>query len=316
MNGRKILATLVILAMLMSTMVVLNKLEINIIENACATPGADEWGNATTDLVYNTTYASGSVKINTSKWASTGTYYLYYPTYICSGAGPNADSFAWNGPYKVGVVSVKVVATQGNNDAIDTGGSSFSFNRSGMWIFDDDATHNSSTPSSYAGYIWVNTSSEYSISSVADFEYGSPGNVTITVDTGDDAGCMISIVAPDTTTMYHKWRATGVSGAIGIAGNFTVAGNYTAMAYRDFDEDPNVYLYSDGETNYEAYNSSYGSGASFPADVSYNYTNQGPFDPPEKNATNKRIVVIPGVPTTSIPEANATMNWGFPGSQD
>ena len=309
MKNSRILSILVVAALLFSTMMVLNKLEVTTIENASAQPGVDVWGNATTDLVYDTSYASGAVKINTSQWGSTGTYYLYYPVYTCTGAGPNADSFAWAGPYKVGVASVNVVSTQGNNDVLDTGGSAITFNRSGMWIFDDDSTHTAGNPASYAGYIWVNTSTEYVISSVADFQFGSSGSKTITVDTGDDSGCMISIIAPDNTTVYHKWRATGQTPALKIAGNFTMVGDYSIRAYRDFDEDDYVYLYADGETGYEAYNGSYGSGPSFPADGTWNYTNVGPWDPPEKNATEATFSVTTGEPNIVL--TNDTVYWGF-----
>ena len=61
MKGNKIVATLVVLAMLFSTMMVLNKIDVNFVEKAGAQPGVDEWGNATTDLVYDTTYADGAV---------------------------------------------------------------------------------------------------------------------------------------------------------------------------------------------------------------------------------------------------------------
>ncbi|MCK5030421.1 MAG: hypothetical protein KAR64_03045, partial [Thermoplasmatales archaeon] len=285
-------------------------------------PGVDEWGNATADLVYDTTYASGAIKINTSKWAANATYYLYFPKYICSGAGPNADSFVWAGPYKVGVASVKVIATQAGVsgsttfDALDTGGSSFSFNRSGMWIFDTQATsHWGNDTSTYAGYIWVNSSTEYVISSVADVLYNSSGSKTITVDTGDDAGCMISIIAPDNSTVYHKWRATSASGAIGIKGNFSMVGDYTVRAYRDFDEDTSVYLYADGDSGWKAYDNTYGSNTSFPAAPSnsadyYNHTHMGPFDPPEKNATEVTFTVNIGEPNIVL--TNATnVYWGF-----
>jgi len=312
MKGNKIVATLVVLAMLFSTMMVLNKIDVNFVEKAGAQPGVDAYGNATIDLKYDTSYADGSVKINTSATSiwSTDTYYLYFPIYVSSGAGPNADSFTWAGPYKVGGASVKVVSTNSNNDALDTGGSSISFNRSGMWIFDDDSSHNATNTSTYAGYIWVNTSTDYAVSSVADFKYNASGSKTITIDTGDDSGCMISIINPDNTTTYHKWRSTGVSQAIGIKGNFTMVGDYTIQAYRDFDEDSDVYLYPDGETNYENYSTTYGSGGSFPADASYSYSNQGPFDPPEKNATDTTFTVETGEPTIDMTN-DTNIYWGF-----
>ncbi len=310
MEGNKIMAALIVMAMVLSTIVVLNTFDVKIAGNASAQPGVDEWGNATTDLVYDTTYASGAIKINTSLWGDTGTYYLYYPIYTSSGAGPNADSFSWGGPYKVGGASVKVVSTQGNTDALDTSGTSISFNRSGMWIFDNNSAHNATDSTTYGGYIWVNSSTEYVISSVADVLYNSSGSKTITVDTGDDVGCMISIVAPDNTTVYHKWRATSTSEAIGIKGNFSIVGDYRVLAYRDLDEQTSTYLYQDGETNYEAYNSSYGSGGSFPADATYNYANQGPFDPPEKNATEATFTVNTGEPNIVLTN-DSNIDWGF-----
>ncbi len=56
MKGNKIIATLVVLAMLLSTLVVLNQL--NIVNQASAQPGVDEWGDATTDLEYGVSYSS------------------------------------------------------------------------------------------------------------------------------------------------------------------------------------------------------------------------------------------------------------------
>ncbi len=114
-----------------------------------------------------------------------------------------------------------------------------------MWIFDEDGIHAGDDPTSYAGYIWVNTSTKYSIESVSDFKYGATGSLTITVNTANDTGCMIAIMGPDNSTIYHKWRATGVTEAIEIDGNFTMAGDYTVKAYRDFDTQNSTYYYPD-----------------------------------------------------------------------
>jgi hypothetical protein len=50
--------------------------------------------------------------------------------------------------------------------------------------------------------------------SISDFNYDSAGSVTVTVNTGTDTGCMIDIIGPTNLTVYHKWRATGISNAM------------------------------------------------------------------------------------------------------
>jgi len=241
MKGSKIVATLTVWVIVLSTLVVFNRLNI-IINTSAITPGLDEWGNATTDLEYGLSYSS--VYINSSTWAGVGPFFLYYPTYRSGGTGGNANKFTWDGPYQVNGYSVRVT-TKGNNVQLDTGGSSIAFNRSGMWIFDNDAVHQGIDPITYAGYIWINTSTKFSIESVPDFDYGVSGSITIIVNTGSDTGCMIAIMDPDDHTIYHKWRATGVTESIKIEGNFTMAGVYTAKAYRDFDSQNSTYYYPD-----------------------------------------------------------------------
>jgi len=135
MKGNKIFATLVVIAMLLSTLVVLNQL--NIVNKASAQPGVDEWGHATSEVVYGVTYTTGQIKINTSEWASNGTYYLYYPNYWSVSPGI-ATNFSWDGPYTVDDYPVRVAATQAGVvgsetfNALDTGGNSISFARAGM----------------------------------------------------------------------------------------------------------------------------------------------------------------------------------------
>lgn len=277
-------------------------------------PGVTAWGNATTDLEYGVSYSS--VAINSSKWTA-GTYYLYYPTYKSGGTGGNANTFTWDGPYLVVGYGARVVvtATPSNSNTLDTAGSPITFNRSGMWIFDNDGTHAGNDPTSYAGYIWVNTSTNYSIETVTDFNYGDAGSKTITVNTGSDAGCMIAIMGPDNSTIYHKWRATGVTEAIKIeAANFSMAGDYTVKAYRDFDLQNSTYYYPDEDNeNYsDYYGSNYsGSFPSHPAAVSeyYNYTHMGPWDPPEKNADEITFTVETG--QSNIVLSNTSIYWGF-----
>jgi hypothetical protein len=295
MKGNKIIATLVVLTMVLSTLVVLVMNQPNAV---AVTPGFDEYGYATTDLVYGTVYSS--VHINTSTWTMTnGTkYYLYYPTYLNTGAGPNANAFSWNGPFKVGVNAY--VDTKAKSELMEPSGTDITFNRSGIWIFDDDTDH-----TTYAGYIWVNTSTVYTIQSVSDFNYDSSGSLTVTVNTGSDTGCMIDIIGPDNSTVYHKWRATGITNAIGIEeANFSMAGDYTVKAYRDFDLQDDIYLYAD--EGGASYSSTYGSTITA---TGYTYATIGPWDPPEKNATEITFTVSTGKPIITL--TNTSLYWGY-----
>jgi hypothetical protein len=299
MKGNKIIATLVVLTMLLSTLVVLRQL--NVIKEASAQPGVDEWGDATTELVYGEAYSS--VTVNSSLWSGSGPFYLYYPDYLNTGAGPNADTFSWLGPFKVGGVSASVT-TKEDSAALNPTGVSITFNRSGIWIFDADSSHDPLDPATYAGYIWVNTSTEYTINSISDFRYGSSGSLTVTVNTGDDTGCMISILDPDNNTIYSKWRATGVSDAIGIdTTNFSIAGDYTVKAYRDFDGE-DIYLYPD--EGGASYGPDYGQGISA---TDYSWADVGPWDPPEKNASDITFSVLTGKPNIVL--TNTTLYWGL-----
>lgn len=298
MKGNKIIATLIVLTMVLSTLVVLNQL--NVVKEASAQPGVDEWGYATTNLVFGVTYSN--VKINTSTWSITnGTpYYLYYPTYLNTGAGPNAHNFTWNGPFQAGVSAY--VDTKAKSASLNPTNTQMIFNRSGMWIFDLDTD---TTHSSYVGYIWINTSTVYSIETVPDLSYDSSGSVTVTVNTGNTTGCMIDIIRPDNSTLYHKWCSTSVSDAIGIStSNFTYAGDYTVRAYRDLDLQNSMYLY--GDESGAGYNNTYGKHISVPG---YNYANIGPWDPPEKNATSITFTVNTGKPVITL--TNTTIYWGY-----
>jgi len=324
MKGNKIIATLVVLAMVLSTLVVLNKLNIDVIGEAGAvTPGRTGWGNATTGLKYNIGYASDSIIINTSKWTTNATYYLYYPTYKCNGTSPQAYRFSWDGPYVVGSPSTPVTLTSTTakthltgKDKLNTNGNAIKFNRSGMWIFDDvAAVHKGNDTSTFTGYIWVNATTNFTINSVTDIKYGDSGTKQFSVETGG-IGCNIAIMDPDNHTIYNEYRATGVTPLIGISGNFTKAGDYTIKAYTDLDAITGTNVYHDVivTSHYQNYSMYYGSGGTFPAAPStsaeyYNYANVGAWDPPEMNATEITFTVNTGEPTITL--TNTTIYWGF-----
>jgi len=305
MKRSKIVTTLTIYFIILSAMIQLNIIQ----EVSASTPGVDTWGDATTNIEYGVSYSN--VYVNSSAWVGTGPFYLYFPTYRSGGTGGNANEFTWDGPYQVSGYSARVTYIA-DNAIIYIGGVPILFNRSGMWIFDEDGTHAGDNPYSYAGFLWVNTSTRYTIDSVPNFYYGSSESVTVTVNTGNDTGCMIAITDPYNHTIYHKWRATGVTEAIG-KNNFTSIGTYTVKAYRDFDAQNSTYFYPDehytlgGAT--ENYSIKYGSDytGNFPVHPSatpefYSYDDMGPWDPPEKNAAEITFRVLAGTP----PIANFT----------
>ena len=291
--------------MLLSTMVVLNQL--NVIKQASAQPGVDEWGFATEELVYGESYAKNTIELNTTTWAA-GVYYLYYPTYRCStGAGRPAVDFDWTGIFLNDQGDqVFIDATGDDADVLDTNNRAITFNRSGMWIFDDDSDH-----SSYEGYIWVNTSTDYTIASISDFTFGSTNDVEIQVKEGDVlVNCRIALIAPDGSTILNV--GTGADVVSIDSDEFTMAGDYTVRAYADLDAINATYYYLD-EVGDAGYNASYGATfASVP--TGYNYSEIGPWDPPEKNATDKTFSVKTAKPNMVL--TNTTMYWGYENNID
>jgi hypothetical protein len=307
MKGNKIIATLVVMAMLLSTLVVLKQL--NVVNQASAQPGVDEWGDSSDELVYGVTYTNNQIKINTSEWATNGTYYLYYPNYWSISPG-TAQNFSWDGPYEVNDYAVRVTATQAqvvNSDTLDklnTGGSSISFARAGMWIFDEDTDPTHATP---VGYIWINTSTDYSIGSIPDVDFGSDAEVQISVtEAGNNVPCVIAVLDPNNNTVYQAYS----QGTATLDQDyFDYAGDYTVRAYRDLDKFAVYYYY--GDENGSAYDPLYGSDYSgdFPAATGYTYATVGPWDPPEKNATEVTFTVKTGEPIITL--TNTTLYWGF-----
>lgn len=308
MKGNKIIATLVVIAMLLSTLVVLNQL--NVVNKASAQPGVDEWGYATEEIVYGVSYAKNTIEINTTGWA-TGIHYLYYPTYECgTGAGRPATAFSWDGPFEVSGDQVYINATDSDDDKLFTYNQAITFNRSGMWILDDDDSYDINDPASFDGYIWVNTSTAYTIGAINDFTFGSTDDVSIEVKEGDVlVNCRIALLDPTGTTILNS--ATGADVVTVEADDFTMAGDYTVRAYRDLDEVLAAYYYLD-EAGDAAYDATYGSGAFFTG--IYNYTTIGPWDPPEKNATEKTFTVKTAKPTMVL--TNTTLYWGYAANID
>lgn len=303
MKANKIVAALVVCTMMLSTLVVMNQLNVPIV--ASAQPGVDAWGNATTELTYGIRY--NTVAVNTTDWGVSfpSTLYLFYPRYYVVSPGV-ATNFTWVGPYEVDGYPVRITAT-GDVDNLNTAGQPITFNRSGMWAF---GTSTSPPPAgtSPVGYLWVNTSTNYTLSvNRNSITYGAAEPIEITVNEGGSpVGSMVSVLDPDNNTIYHAYRAAGAVAEL-ESDDFAFAGEYTILAYRDLDIVNSVYYY--GDEGGDAYTSAYGMGITV-----YDYNVVGPFDPPEKNATPVTFTVETGRPVMTL--SNTSFYWGFEGRID
>ena len=330
MKCKKIMTTLLAIALVFSAMVVIKlTTDVGFVESAQATPGVNEYGHSTTEnVVVGTSYYTNTFYVNTSTW-NAGTYYLFPPMYNCTTLTRSANLFEWDDN---GYNGLYVVADGGINP-LKPVNTNFVFDRAGMWIFDNGTldSHHGNDPASYEGYIWVNTSTVYTITGPDNFNFGSNSTKSITVKEGDSAvDCNIALINSSEPGLFescafNQYTPGGVY-TFGTFGNISAAGNYTIRAYRDqidtYDtyNSPYYYTYQDENATepHYPYGPGYGSGASFPAAPGasadyYVYNNLGPWDPPEKNATEFHFRVLPGTPSLSIPPANQTMFWGFSG---
>lgn len=328
MKGSKILATLIVLAMLLSTIVVLNTIiEVKAYPPA-TTPGVDDFGNATTDLYYDPDNGK-SITINTTGMKANKDYYLYKPIYNCSGTAL-AAKFDWDdSPVQTTSGPLATFKTDADPTNKFKSLGSVILDKAGMWILDDDASWSGNDITTFGSFFWVNTSTKYTITSISDFYYGSNTTKTFTVKEGANAvSCYVDLVGPDGNTIFHQWTTTPGSYSFKTWGNITMAGNYTARAYRDFDLDATsgnvMYEYRDETTAgvSTGFYTSYGSNFSGPLNNTLNTTGSkwkfnicGPWDPPEKNASEMTFTVMPGTPSLSIKSpANEIVYWGFSGS--
>jgi hypothetical protein len=320
MKGNKIIATLVVLAMVLSTLVVLNKLNINVIgEAGAATPGVDDFGNATTDLVYSTATTGVAVTINTTGLTGLTVYRLYKPRYNCS-TGSTPIKFAWDTDPVVtvdGPLAGFTTDADPTNKAKSLG--TVVLDRAGIWILDSDTSHNASDRSTFGAFFWVNTTQAYSIAGPSDFKFGDTDMKTITVtDEGGAVTCLVDLINPTNNTVIHKFASGGTLSFKPNDANISMAGDYTIRAYKDLDLHQAMYEYGDefGHHSAYGYDNTYGTGFSsslnttlFNAGDHWSYSVVGAWDPPEKNATEIIFTVTTGKPNIVL--TNTTIYWGF-----
>lgn len=332
MNGKKILATLIVLSMVLSAMVVLNKLNINIVKQASATtPGIDDFGSATTDLTYMENGNDGVlIKINTTGLVANTDYFLYKPSYNNTGTGDrNAWLTEWIDQTETTLGQAAKIHTGATtlNEEVSMNGKVV-LDRAGLWILDDDGDINGSDASTWGTFFWVNTSTDYSIASISNFDYGTEGTQTITVtEDGNAPGkIFIDLVDPEGNTVFHVYTANGIY-TFDMKHNITMAGDYTVRAYKDLDIFPKEYFYYDEldthystlwnpDAGYKGYHDTYGS--FFSSDLNdslalppaWTYSVAGPWDPPEKNATLETFTVDTAKPIMTLTNTTSVY-WGF-----
>jgi len=323
MIGKKILAAFLAVALVASVFVLTTDKETTVLAwPPATTPGVNDFGNATTDLVYDPD-TTVTVKMNTTGMTA-GTYFLYKPAYNCSSTGYRyATQLEWFEQVLRTDTSTAVTLTVGAAPSIVSLSGPIILDRAGMWIFGDDPhTIDGNDSTSFEAFFWVNTSQELEIDTFSDFEYGVNTTKTITVkQAGEtpDRAVNIDLIAPDGSTVFHRLESDGIY-SFGSYGNITMAGNYTIRAYTDLDEySSQAYLYND-EGIGEGYDDTYGLGFSNAKNTTlgttgdnWGYATTGPWDPPEINATEVIFRVRAGELLTSIPAGNQTMYWNFSG---
>ncbi|MFH1101966.1 MAG: hypothetical protein V1726_08045 [Methanobacteriota archaeon] len=314
MKGSKILATLIVLAMVLSSLVVFKQLDVNSMQAAATTPGIDEWGIRKTDLKYNNDDEI-SVRINTSTLDVGTVYYVMYPYYRKIDSTFNitwVKKTAGGSPVTLTVTDNSVTASKLISSAIK-------LNVTGFWylanrtMVDAGTIVNANNLAALGGYFWVNSSEDFNIAineGASEVRYGLNETITITVTQGGSSvACWIDVYRNyDGAKVFHTYKTNGVFTFISDwKENLTFAGNYSVHAYKDKDMPEHGYDSGDGY-----FSATYGE-TGITADY-YDYTVCGPWDPPEQNASKVTIRVLSGIPTVSIPVGNQTMFWGFDGT--
>ncbi|MEM0466687.1 MAG: hypothetical protein QXX20_03690 [Candidatus Thermoplasmatota archaeon] len=325
MNGKKVLTMLIVCAIALSTLVVLNKFDIKIIEQASAIPGVNAWGKGT--QVTNSAELTVSTEpidigINTTGLVANSWYYLYYPRYYRSGTSYNLTMRPYGASARF-----KTPATVGGISYFE----GIVLNCSGLWIVVTETVYTtgqlvklnnfSNFNASAKKWFWVNASKSYTLTvSPSEIYYRKNATVTFELKNGDALvpNCIFDVRRKTTNASITSFPRIDNDGQhtfkdhiSGTNTYFNRAGNYTVRGYVDTDAFPQAETY--GTTGW---NITYGKVPAITADY-YNYVTCGPWDPPEYQNSGaeyaSRLWVRPGEPTTSIPTKNQTMYWGRDG---
>ena len=301
----------------------IKKLGVDYFEGTTKHGAVDLLVTDTKNIKYGATL---TLKVNTSCLSeiATGTYYVYYPCYkkVLNADNTYTYTLEWK-PYYYSE-DIRSSVNINNDDEITP---PVTFNVSGIWILDNDASATGfTTPGGTDGefaYFWVNGTEVYNIEiSKTEVYYGKNESVTITVTEGDGStpeGIWVDVrkEADDYTSPTLRRYTTNGTVTFTVDTDDFFAGNYTIFVYRDdekaggvtnnYDEDDGTGTgHSAGYTEWYGYDHPSISTSGYSALC-------GPWDPPEKVSAVKKIVVKTGEPTLEIPETNKTMYWNFSG---
>jgi len=331
MKGNKIVATIVVLIMLFSTMMVLNKLDINFVEKASATMGVD-------DSTYHSEWDAGSSRYEV--WTNWTQY---------SGVSLGASASAPTASVDLDYAGLWIVAASISPEF-------WKLNMSNMSICEDSAWEE------VIGWFWVNSSSWTVSLSKSTVYYDKNESITITVK--DAAGEPITdaafvdiwnIADGAYSLRYHKvldstangvWTLTGENMYKDIWHN-KGAGIYTVSAYADVSPghtEATLIYGESGDSDYNGirgYNTTFGNttiwsgrftaGAytqirgwdgdpvlitpiNVSAGTTYKWDTCGPFNPPEYWADYENFTVKAGVPTVTV--TNSTQFWNSSATEE
>ena len=289
MKGNKIVATLVVLAMLFSTMMVLNKLDVNFVEKASATTmGVDDFqGSPSGANILNMTEPN-LVYGTTSTLTFNGTLIeencqIYYPTYNSEWDGGSSRYEVWTNWTKYSGVSLGSTATEPTASldldyaglwivAASNSPGFWKVNMSNMSIYESGAWEN------ITGWFWVNSSSWTVSLSESNVYYDKNESLTITVK--DAAGDPITdaafvdiwnIAGGAYSLRYHKVLDSSMNGVWTLTGadmydeiwHSGGAGIYTVSAYADVSPGHTEATLIYGESGDSSYNGERGYNSTF-----------------------------------------------------
>jgi hypothetical protein len=321
----RLLAILVVVALLLSTLIVINTTMAETYE-AMQTynkvPGVNMWAGCSNKTVGNGAPVNTSV-LNTSTenlyydntlninvngslgWSTT--YYLWFPVY--KGGLGETYNLTWR----------KWKPTEGPAPTIDSADFTLEnvhLNHSGLWIIDNDANHDASTIANMndtiPAWFWVNSSDILAITvSDSSIDYGIKKTITVTVKKAGEAyPCMVDVRGfNDNKTIFsagNAWTSSGTFSFQADTTNFTAVDTYRVFAYRDVD--PDVIYYKESPKYYPI-NGTYGNN-SITADY-YSFDACGAWDPPEYNqSATKSITVKKAKPIITLTNSS-DVYWGF-----
>lgn len=302
--------------MVLSTMVVLDKLDINFVEKASALPGVDEWGYPTQTTTENLVYDADTVvniSVNTTGLTSGVFYYLYYPHYERDGS---TYTLTWRPYMSSGAQKNIYVTSPGTDEDLNN----IYLNRSGLWVLnrtEETGVPSAANPTDWSNtvhkWFWVNSSETISLMVDPDeVYYGNNETIQLTVEQ-DGAGVdsWVDVRRERNGVEVGSFPQLANGGSLSFSSSWMTrlqwAGNYTVVAWRDLDEQTPLY-----QSYGYGYNESFGSTLTA---TRYNYSIAGPWDPPEYNVSYSpsKLVCNPGIPVTSVAEGNQTMYWSFEG---